>query len=244
MIDFHVHLDLYPQPTEVARACEQRKVTVLSVTTTPAAWRGTLALAASRPHILTALGFHPEVVGERTADLPWFDHYLPEARFVGEVGLDGSPDLRDTWSQQVMVFQHVLHRCEEQGGRIISVHSRRAEKDVLDYIQAAPACGTPVLHWYSGSVTELRRAIALGCWFSVGPAMTRTQKGAALIQVMPRDRVLTETDGPFVELRGRPAMPWDVTSAVEGLSRIWQLPSSEAARIVEANARRLLEPAF
>lgn len=242
MIDFHVHLDLYPQPAEIARACEQRKVMVLSVTTTPAAWRGTLALAAGRPHIWTALGFHPEVSGERIADLPWFDHYLPETRFVGEVGLDGSPHLRSSWNQQLMVFQYVLRRCAEHGGRIISIHSRRAERDVLDCLQAAPGCGTPILHWYSGSVAELRRAIALGCWFSVGPAMTRTQKGAALIQIMPRDRVLTETDGPFVELRGRAAMPWDVTTAVEGLSQIWQLPGNEVERIVEANARRLVGP--
>ncbi|AAF12677.1 Qat anti-phage system TatD family nuclease QatD [Deinococcus radiodurans] len=240
MIDFHVHLDLYPDPVAVARACEERQLTVLSVTTTPAAWRGTLALAAGRPHVWTALGFHPEVVSERAADLPWFDRYLPETRFVGEVGLDGSPSLRGTWTQQFAVFQHILRRCEDHGGRILSIHSRRAESEVLNCLEANPRSGTPILHWYSGSVTELRRAISLGCWFSVGPTMVRTQKGAALIRSMPRDRVLTETDGPFLELDGQAALPWDVKSVVEGLSKIWQIPASEVERIVKENVSRLL----
>lgn len=240
MIDFHVHLDLYPNPMSVAQACEERQLTVLSVTTTPAAWRGTLALAAGRSHIWTALGFHPEVVSERAADLPWFDHYLPETRFVGEIGLDGSPSLRSTWKQQLTVFNHILRRCEDHGGRILSIHSRKAESEVLNCLEAAPNSGIPILHWYSGSVAELRRAIALGCWFSVGPSMARTQKGAALIRHMPKDRILTETDGPFLELRGRAALPWNVRSAVEGLSEIWQVPANEVERVVDENARRLI----
>lgn len=243
MIDFHVHLDLYPYPREIARACEERQLTVLSVTTTPAAWRGTVALAAGRPHVWTALGFHPEVVSERAADLPRFEEYLPETRFVGEIGLDGSPDLRGSWTQQIATFQHILHCCEAHGGRILSIHSRRAEHEVLNCIEDAPGCGTPVLHWYSGSVTELRRAIAMGCLFSVGPSMTRSQKGVSLIRSMPRDRVLTETDGPFLELGGQAALPWNVIAAVEGLSRIWQIPASEVERIVDANAKRLIEMA-
>ena len=44
MIDFHCHLDLYPNPREVAKECAKRGLYVLSVTTTPSAWEGTSAV--------------------------------------------------------------------------------------------------------------------------------------------------------------------------------------------------------
>ena len=47
---------------------------------------------------------------------------------------------------------------------------------------------------------ELSRAVDMGCWFSVGPAMLHGEKGRQLVLKMPRDRVLTESDGPFAQI--------------------------------------------
>src|SRR3546814_10842246 len=67
--------------------------------------------------------------------------------------------------------------CRAAGGRVISLHSRRAAGEVLDAIESIRDAGTPILHWFSGTGRQLDRAIDLGCWFSVGPAMLRTEKG-------------------------------------------------------------------
>ena len=67
MIDFHCHLDLYPNPKLVARECSDREIRVLSVTTTPSAWHGTSSLAEG--HIWTALGLHPQLAHQRKAEL-------------------------------------------------------------------------------------------------------------------------------------------------------------------------------
>ena len=58
--------------------------------------------------------------------------------------------------------------------------------------------GIAILHWFSGPMRDLQRAIDTGCWFSVNPAMIRSQTGRSLIAAMPRERVVTESDGPFV----------------------------------------------
>lgn len=239
MIDFHCHLDLYPNPHSVAAECRRRGLYVLSVTTTPSAWNGTKALSNGNDRIRTAIGLHPQIAHERRTELPLFDAIVTETRYVGEVGLDGLPELRPHWDAQVTVFEHILEACRRAGGRIISIHSRRAAKAVLDRLEKLPGAGTPILHWFSGSIRELERAIALGCWFSVGPAMLASEKGRALAARMPRDRVLTESDGPFAQIRGGPVMPWHAAEATAGLADLWSVSTAEGTQITVTNLRAL-----
>jgi TatD DNase family protein len=183
---------------------------------------------------ITALGLHPQLAHERIPELPLFDELLPHARCIGEIGLDGAPEFGAHWKEQLEVFSHILAACVQAGGRIMSIHSRRASKIVLNLIEAYPGAGIPVLHWFSGSPRDLDRAIKLGCWFSVGPAMLNGERGRSLAARMPRDRVLTESDGPFAQLGGSPAMPWDVGLAVGALSGLW-------AQTHEAVEERMLD---
>jgi TatD DNase family protein len=89
LIDFHCHLDLYPNPLEVSREAERRGVYVLSVTTTPSAFLGTLKLTGTDSRVRTALGLHPEIAVAREVELPLFEKLLPQTMYVGEVGLAG-----------------------------------------------------------------------------------------------------------------------------------------------------------
>lgn len=239
MIDFHAHLDLYPDPQATARECVARDLYVLSVTTTPSAWAGTAALARDAPRIRTALGLHPQIAHERKSELPLFERLLPRVRYVGEIGLDGGPEYRRHWPDQEQVFSRVLELCERAGGRIMTIHSRRAATQVLDALEAWPGAGIAILHWFSGSQKELSRAVNLGCWFSVGPAMLVGEKGCSLAAKMPRDRVLTESDGPFAQVDGRAALPWDADRAVEALAQIWSEPVDVLRGRLLHNLRRL-----
>lgn len=240
MIDFHCHLDLYPNPLAVRDECDKRGLYVLTVTTTPSAWKGTSALVGHAKRIRTGLGLHPQLAHERQNELALFDSFLPDTRYVGEIGLDGAPEFRRHWHSQVVVFQHVLAKCHEVGRRIMSVHSRRASRAVLDYLGTFSEAGTPILHWFSGSFRELDRAINLGCWFSIGPAMLTSEKGRALAARMPRERVLTESDGPFVQINGEVVMPWHVEKAIHELSQIWSLPCEEVDQSIHRNLQTLL----
>jgi TatD DNase family protein len=199
-IDMHCHLDLYPDPAQVVQEVARAKSYVLSVTTTPKAWRGTAALAVGHPRIKTALGLHPQLAHERKGELVLFDTLLPETRYVGEVGLDGTPEYKPFWRDQQKVFDHILASSAKAGGRILTIHSRGAATPVLDALERHPEAGTPILHWFSGTKGELKRAIEIGCWFSVGPAMLKSKKGQEIASAIPRNRILTETDGPFATI--------------------------------------------
>lgn len=240
MIDFHCHLDLYPDPQAIATAAQDDQVAVLSVTTTPSAFGGTANLAAERPLIRTALGLHPELAHQRIRELALFDQLVATTRFVGEIGLDGSSRFAHTRASQAEVFTHILRSCADVGGRILSIHSRGAVRPVLEALYANRESGTPVLHWFSGTVRQAEAAVKQGCWFSVGTPMLLTARGRELAAMLPRDRVLTETDGPFAKINGRALVPRDVLDTTERLAELWAIEVSEAGALVAANMRELL----
>ena len=148
MIDFHVHLDLYPDAQDVVEQVKTRGIYALSVTTTPSAWKGTSALAQGSSRIRTALGLHPQLAHLRSSELSLFDQLFPEATYIGEIGLDGAPEYKPHWELQLKVFDHVLRRCQSAGGRVMSIHSRRAATAVLDRLEAASGSGLPIMHWF------------------------------------------------------------------------------------------------
>ncbi|HWH59906.1 MAG TPA: Qat anti-phage system TatD family nuclease QatD [Terriglobales bacterium] len=239
MIDFHVHLDLYPEPASVVQRCTELGIYVLSVTTTPTAWERTAALAAGSPRIRTALGLHPQLAQQRKHELTLFRELVNTTQYIGEVGLDGSPDCKAFWNDQVDAFHEILHRCSLSGGKVLSIHSRRAVSDVLKCLLRYPSAGTPVMHWFAGSHKELKDAIDSGCWFSVGPAMLHSAKSREQIAMMPHNRVLTESDGPFTQHEGQRLYPWDANLALDSLASIWGKSADEVKVELHQNLRRL-----
>ena len=102
--------------------------------------------------------------------------------------------------------------------------------------------GTVILHWYSGSEKVLERAMAAGAYASVNTAMCEGKRFPSLLSRIPRDRILTETDGPFVGVDGRKAEPADVQGVVAALARLWGEDSGDVARLVYSNFARVLGP--
>ena len=165
---------------------------------------------------------------------------MSETKYVGEIGIDGSPELRNSFRLQQEVFERILKRASELGGKIISIHSRRAAGYVLEALSKEPKHGTAVLHWFSGSKKELEHAIELNCWFSVGPAMLASAKGRELTSKMPRNRILTESDGPFAQFQSVPITPSSMKIAEEGLASIWETSPSNVEEQLASNFRRLV----
>lgn len=242
LVDFHCHLDLYPDHAVAVRDAEAAGVFTLAVTTTPRAWPRNHELAQRTKHVRAALGLHPQLVAERESEIALWDDYLSETRYVGEVGLDAGPRFFKSLNAQKRVFQHVLQRCAQAGGKIITVHSIRSAKAVLDLVEAhlPPDRGKIVLHWFTGTKSEARRATLLGCYFSINHEMARTDRGHALIASLPIDRILTETDGPFTKIDGRPAVPINVQTAISAIAKARSVSADTIASAIRENLRTLL----
>jgi TatD DNase family protein len=242
LVDFHCHLDLYPNHEEILAECERTRTFTLAVTTTPRAWPRNNELASKTKYVRAALGLHPQLVAERSEELSIWNDYLADARYVGEVGLDAGPRYYKSLELQKWVFEQVLSSCSRARDKILTLHSVRAASAVIDMLEAhlLPSRGRAVLHWFTGSLAEARRASDLGCYFSINGEMLKKDNHRKLVQALPRDRILTETDGPFTRAGGRPAHPWDVNRTVENLAELLGVEMADLTRMIQSNLKTLL----
>lgn len=243
MVDFHCHLDLYPDHALAVEEAETAGVFTLAVTTTPKAWQRNNELAKKTKYVRAALGLHPQLVSQRANELDIWDSHFDETRYIGEVGLDAGPRFYKSLDLQKQVFKHVLQRSAKAGNKVISIHSVRSAKSVLDHIEAyLPATqGKVVLHWFTGTLAEAKRAVEMGCYFSVNATMFDSDKSEKLISTLPLNRILTETDGPFTVVNEQPAKPSNVVVAVNKLAKLHEFQSIEMVAKIKTNLRDLLE---
>lgn len=240
MIDFHCHLDLYPDGLALAREVNHRNAFTFAVTTSPRAYYATSRVFSGLENIKVGLGLHPEVAEAKASELDALVGGIAGAQFVGEIGLDGSPRFRRSLQLQERIFQATLQECAARGGRILSIHSRGAERRVVELLATQADVGVPVMHWFSGGMADLQTASRIGCWFSVGPAMLAGEKGRSLLARMPLDRVLPETDGPFATANGKPLMPWSAWAICSTVADVLQMSVDEVQEKMQSNLKRLL----
>lgn len=243
LVDFHCHLDLYPDLATAITDCERDQVYTLTVTTTPLAWPRNSELAARSKYVRVALGLHPQLVAQRAEEIRLWEEYFPQARYIGEVGLDAGPQYFKSFDLQKEVFGKILKSCAKAGNKIISVHSVRAAKHVLDMIEAnlPPGHGKVVLHWFTGSKSEARRAVDMGCYFSINAEMLRNERHRTLIESLPVDNILTETDGPFTKTDDRPSKPSDVRRTLNLMAMVYRTAPEAMAASIQKNLKRLVQ---
>lgn len=239
MMDFHAHLDLFDDPRRLIREVDQLGIYVLSVTTTPSAFLGTRRLALGCRRIRTSLGLHPQLAAERLHELPLFDRLIGETDYVGEIGLDGSAEYKSTLHAQRKAFKHVLRTSENAGGRVLSIHSRGASLEVIETLKATTVLCTPILHWFTGLPRELSAAVDAGFWFSVGPAMLKSAGSRDKLSLIPRTKILLESDGPFARYDGQILSPRDTQLAIPTLSKIWGCDDDEVVDQLHTNLAQI-----
>lgn len=245
LVDFHCHLDLYPDLESAITECEQRGIYTLAVTTTPKAWSRNNQFASRTKHVRAALGLHPQLIAERYEEIGLWESLLPEAKYVGEIGLDAGPRFYKSFDLQVEIFGRILGACAAAGGKVLSVHSVRSAGKVIDMLSThfPPDRGRAVLHWFTGSVSDARRAVSAGCYFSINRMMLDRPASRRVVASIPTERLLTETDGPFTVFSDRPSKPSDVGATVSELAEVLGRPASEVRDLVGHNLRQLLREA-
>src|SRR5262249_37155228 len=119
---------------------------------------------------------------------------------------------------------------------VISLHSRSASDEMLAELKRSPGVGR-ILHWWIGTAEQTRRAIDLGCYFSLPPAAARNE---ARLEIIPIDRILTETDHPFGDRGAASARPGNFAGIENVLARIHGLSAVELRHHVWCNLGTLV----
>jgi TatD DNase family protein len=240
VIDAHCHIDLYPDPLKEAKRIEERGDVAIAVTNLPSHYEMGKPYLSGYRRVKLALGLHPLLATHHAEELEGFVRLASEANYIGEIGLDFSPEGYRTKDTQLKSFSRVLETIQDRR-RFLTIHSRRADRVVFEMLRDYEIQGA-VFHWYSGSEADLERIAKDGHFFSVNQAMISSDRGRKLVARMPRDLVLTETDGPYILRQGRPILAADVLNVLEALAEIWGMPTSSADSIVRENFERALPP--
>lgn len=239
IIDTHCHIDRFPNPLALAEQCETASILTVAVTNLPSHYGMAVKHLGRRQFVKPALGFHPLAVADNLHELPTFKSLLQSVDFVGEIGLDYSSQGIHSKEAQVEAFRAIAGWLAESP-KFVTLHSRKSANEVLSILVEA-GVSDAVFHWYSDSVVVLRKAIDAGFYFSVNEAMLSSQTGRRVLDIVPRGRVLTETDGPYVKSGRKPSTPLDVGRIIDGIAEAWDTPTQAAQDQVEKNFRALCE---
>jgi TatD DNase family protein len=163
-----------------------------------------------------------------------FEKCAVNAKFIGEIGLDHSTPKAPQKEEQLWVFNQLLKALGD-GNKLVTLHSRGAETVVLNCLRSFNRKPV-VFHWFSGSARQLSSVLDDGHYVSLNQAMVRTQKWQELITIVPKDRVLLETDAPHT---GNQVIPGQTSDVLKWLGGHWKVPKSSANTQVESNLDRI-----
>ena len=237
LIDTHCHVDRFRDPLEIASECEQEKIGAIAVTNIPSHYELALPHLAKFRYVKPALGFHPMAVAESANELPLFLSLFEKAEFIGEVGLDFSREGMPSKDQQLEVFKRIVEAIASQP-KFTTIHTRGSADETLSILNEHDVRNC-VFHWYSGTLETLHKVLEAGHYCSVNTAMCDSKKGQEIIKSIPKDRILTESDGPYIKIGKREAKPFDMAQVVEFIATCWDVDSAVAENQIEKNYVKL-----
>ena len=201
-------------------------------------------LAADRTGVFSTAGVHPHAVGDaKPGDLERVREVATGRSgvvAVGETGLDYFYDSAPRTEQRASFDAHL--RLGAELNLPIVVHARDADEDIAAALQGMPTGTRGVLHCFTGGDHAFQAAMAAGWYVSAsGIASFRSFTAADLLREVPDDRILIETDSPYlspVPLRGRRNEPANVVHVAAAVARLVGCPVEDIARRTTENACR------
>jgi len=235
LVDAHCHINFFETAGDIALECEHRKVHTIYVTTLPSQFDETYRYVKKLQYVYPSLGFH---CLENNYDLytekKLFLKNIDKTKFIGEVGLDFSKKAITKDDQQIEILEFVLSNIQNKN-KILSVHSASAEDKVLELL-IKYRINKVIFHWYSGKISTLKQILENNYYFSINEAMCKSKKGQNIISKLPIDKILIETDAPFI----KNILPYENNYVYSYLSDIWDINMDNVKKQVLKNFHFLL----
>ncbi|MEO8652111.1 MAG: TatD family hydrolase [Hyphomicrobiaceae bacterium] len=251
LVDHHCHLD-YPDLARdrdgtIARARAAGVGRLVTISTIIANYDTYRAIAEAHPEIYFTVGTHPHRAHDEL-DVPVTEivRLSKHAKCVGigEAGLDYFYDKSPRDAQRQGFLNHIA--AARETGLPLVIHSRDADDDMAAILEDEMARGhfTAVLHCFTGGADLARRAVAIGLYVSFSGIITFKKSDAlrAIAAELPMDRVLVETDAPYLApepYRGKRNEPAFVVHTAAALARAKGVTDAEIAAATTENFHRL-----
>jgi TatD DNase family protein len=255
LTDSHCHLNykglVEEQAAVLARARAAGVTTMLNISTKAREWDDVIGVAEREPDVWASVGIHPheaDVHPEVETETLALRARHPKVVGIGESGLDFYYDHSDRDRQRESFRSHIA--AARQTGLPIIVHTRDAEEDTHRILADEMGKGafTGVIHCFTASADFARKALDLGLFISMSGIVTfkNAKDLQAIARELPADRLLIETDAPFlapVPHRGKPCEPAFVADTARFLADLRGETVEALAASTSANFRTLFSKA-
>jgi TatD DNase family protein len=259
--DVHAHLT-HPELRDdvdsiLARARVQGITSIVSNGLNPDDNQSVLELSLRDPIVKPAFGLYPvdavlpemralgvdyprEAEQEHPAEvaIQWVRDHVEQAFAVGEIGLDGYWVPEALWGRQEQAFIALVSLAIEAGKPII-IHTRKRERRAFEILCEL---GAKRVNWhcFGGKVKLARQIAEHGHWFSIPANARRSESFTRMLETLPRDKLLLETDCPYLGPdRDRPNEPANVTVTAQYAAELWKVGLDEVEQIMEESFERL-----
>jgi TatD DNase family protein len=246
LIDTHCHLN-FPQyagskiENILGRAAQNEVRVCLNVGSDLTASQASVNLAQKHPEIYASVGVHPHDAETGEKDLAELEKLITKNKVVavGEIGLDYYKDLSPRDKQKTLFEKQIELGLKYQKPLII--HCREANQDTYDILTHYKP-GKVVFHCFAGNKDFAKKVFDLGYLISFTGNITfpKSFKAQEVIQYAPLDRIMVETDCPFmapVPHRGTTNEPSYVKYVAEKIAELKQITFAEVAEITTQNAK-------
>jgi len=246
--DTHCHLnhpDLYPEwQAALFRAQQSGVERLILIGYDLESSRRAVELAAQSGALYAAVGIHPHDAAQCDADaLATLRELAQQPRVVaiGEIGLDFYRDLSPREAQYAAF--HAQMQLAQSLGLPVILHCRDAYDELLGVLAEYPTV-QGVLHCFSGTAAHAQRGLELGYYLGIGGVITfkSAEPLRAIVQSVPRDRLLLETDAPYLAphpYRGKRNEPAYLPLIAQQVAALWEVPLETLSALTEANVTRL-----
>ena len=251
LVDSHCHLEyeglVEDQPGVLARARAAGVGAFLNISTKRSEWDQVIATAAREPDVYASIGVHPHHADDHQ-DVSEEDFLAaaahPKVVGLGETGLDYYYDRSDRGAQQALFRRHIA--VARETGLPVIIHTREAEDDTAAILADEMDKGVfpALIHCFTASGDFGRKVLELGLSISISGIVTfkNATDLADFAARIPQDRLLVETDSPFlapVPHRGRPCEPAFVADTARFLAGLRGVTPEELETATTANFTRL-----
>lgn len=255
LVDSHCHLEyeglVEDQPGVLARARAAGVGAFLNISTRRSEWEQVVATAAREGDVFASVGVHPhhadEHAGLLEAEMEAAAAH-PRVIGLGETGLDYYYDRSDRGVQQALFRRHI--EVARRTGLPVIIHTRDAEEDTARILAEEKELGDfpALIHCFTASAAFGQQVLELGLSISISGIVTfKSARGLAEFAAqIPDDRLLVETDSPFlapVPHRGKPCEPAFVADTARFLAVLRGVSLAELESVTTSNFKRLFSKA-
>ena len=252
LIDNHCHMD-FPHfdedREEVLQTCREKLDLIVNCGSSPETNISTLELASENPgFVYPCIGLHPT----RTADMDDEDlekikkdieYYSDRIVGVGEIGMDFHHEKDDGGREKQKRFFREFLEMAEKLEKPAVVHSRDAEKQVMEILEDYEVPSV-IMHCFNGSIELAKEAVDRGYYISVSTQVLYSKRVQRIVEETPKDRILLETDSPFLYPGDERNFPYNVHESLEKIADIRDEGLEELGEQFNRNTRKAYLEAF